>query len=206
MSPTERTRPMHYFDKECSSSERGDTRGRSKRERPSHNRSDSEAARYLAQFNSGSRSSSKQRESRPSTAGEDAVPGLSFTPTSPTFASVPYTPSIATSYRPARKNRYSSSFASHTEELVTPIMQDHEASSLSTITEKSAKASSVPILSISPPSGVGRPPQGPLSAGRIPHGPLSYEKRKTVPDNSPRQGSLKQLLHFEEMKLGASGG
>lgn len=187
---------MHYFDKESSGSERADSRGRTKRERPSHNRSDSEATRYLAQSHSGSRPSSKQRESRPSTAGEDTVPGLSFTPTSPASASVLYTPSTTASYRPARKNRYSASFANHTEELVTPIMQDPEASSLSTITEKSAKGSSVPNFSYSPPE----------ASGTLGTGTLLYEKMKTVSEASPRQGSLKQLFHHDKMRTGAKGG
>lgn len=198
MSPTQPDRPMHAARSDISVLDRDTGRTTShERLRPQRStidRSESEAAHYLASLHSNGRPASRQRPSRPSTAEEETMPSLSSTPMSPSNSSVAYTPASAASHRPftARKNRWSSSYANHSIDLVTPITDTPTApSSMSTVTEISAReGTSIPGLSIKTAEGTEM---------------LSYEKRKTLSGTtiSPARGSLKQLFCFDEMRSSA---
>lgn len=159
----------------------GTTRVRSRRIRPPVDRSESEAARYLAQFHSQDRPPSRPRGSRLASSTEDASPGLSSTASSLTSISTPPTPGSSLYQAPSRKNRWSSAFATQSLELVTPTSEQSPAlsSSLITVTAATAKEHCIPSVSMTPPED---------------H--LPFEKRKPVASSevSSGRGSLKQLF------------
>jgi hypothetical protein len=91
-------------------------------------RSDSEASRYLRKFQSSTSYSSetvrpyRPRYNRASTSQVNfaAAPSLSHTPASAVSFSLPYTPAT-TRPLPPRNNPHSSSYASKSIDLVTPL-------------------------------------------------------------------------------------
>lgn len=145
---------------------------------------DTEAARYLRQFQSQDGSSTRAwrpryNRSSTSTAAYSTAPSLSHTPTSTASVSLPYTPS--TRPLPLRQNPYNS-YGPRSIDLVTPFAAATTTapSSLRDYSLKSAATAST-------------------SAGVVEPG-LLYEKKSSLPPASPSQGSLKQLFRFNEMQ------
>jgi len=162
-------------------------------ERSNHHRRDSQAARYLRQFQSpASLSERSNRTPRPhynrsstSNAAFSNAPSLSHTPASSTAStSIPYTPSARP--LPPRTNPHSTSWSSKSVDLVTPFTKCssmHMTSvrgpdSFTTLTGLKTH----PISTTTTATGT--------AAGEM----LSYEKKASIPSISPGQGSLKQLL------------
>ncbi|KAF2126108.1 hypothetical protein P153DRAFT_369463 [Dothidotthia symphoricarpi CBS 119687] len=142
-------------------------------------RLDSEASRYLRQFQSSTYSPETTRPVRPhysSTSTSQfsfgAAPSLSHTPTSSYSFSLPYTPYTSATTRPLppRTNPHTSSYASKSIDLVTPLTAP------SSPKQYSYKA----------------PPISRTSASTI-EGELVYAK-SPVPSMSPANGSLGRLL------------
>lgn len=153
--------------------------------RPDFGRTETEAARYLAQFQSPG-TSPERRKSRPQyerAASHSNLPSLSHTP-----GSMPSTSSSYSMARPlpTRVNPYSASF-SKSVNLVTPLTSipppevasslNHECSSL----RSSASTS---------------------TAFRLAEGELSYQKKAFASELSPGKGSLQQLFSHDAMKSG----
>jgi len=143
-------------------------------------RQDSEASRYLRQFQSGTAPTetcarpTRPRYSRASTtqATFSAAPSLSHTPASLINFSLPYTPST----RPLgpRTNPHSTSYGAKSIDLVTPF------------TCASTTPSSPPHYSLK------SAPVSKTSTGNI-EGEIMYEK-SPIPSVSPANGSLGRLL------------
>lgn len=151
-------------------------------------RKDSEAARYLRQFQSQSaeatRTSWRPRYNRASTSttGFSIAPSLSHTPshtpTSTASASLAYSPSRPL---PMRNNPYNS-YASRSIDLVTPFV------TAPTTAPPSLKDSSLKSqATLSTTTGVAA-------------AEMMYEKKQSLPPASPGQGSLRQLFRFSEMQ------
>lgn len=149
-----------------------------KQERPPHERSGSEAAQYLSQFQSNQNRIARPRSSRNLTN----VPSLSSTPSS-TPSSVPFTPS-SERIRPLS----SRSFASKSIDLVLPAAVGPESPpSLETITSKTAD------MQIWAGRGELRENFDEEDSEGTPR--LSYEKRKYGGEQaSSAKSSLKTLL------------
>ncbi|KAF1987894.1 hypothetical protein K402DRAFT_329483 [Aulographum hederae CBS 113979] len=150
-----------------------------------HTRSESEAARYLRQFQSPSSLSEESRRTpRPrynrsstSMANMSIAPSLSHTPNSSVSMSMPYTPSA----RPLPpRTQHSSSYTSKSVDLVTPFapMPMASSESLTTLT------------------GLKTPPMTRSTTDFTAMGEMQYEKKSSLPSLSPGHGSLKQLLSF----------
>ncbi|OCK89407.1 uncharacterized protein K441DRAFT_667493 [Cenococcum geophilum 1.58] len=143
-------------------------------------RRDSEASRYLRQFQSTTAmAETSGRQTRPrynrspmSMVTMSAAPSLSHTPTSSASMSMPYTPSNRP--LPPRSNPHSSSYGSRSIDLVMPFTATAAASSLSQYSLKSAASSRTSIDAV--------------------EGEILYEKQSTIPTASPANGSLKQLF------------
>ncbi|KAF2248225.1 hypothetical protein BU26DRAFT_329508 [Trematosphaeria pertusa] len=143
-------------------------------------RTDSEASRYLRQFQSPAYSGEttvrprRPRYNRASTSQVtfSAAPSLSHTPASSVSFSLPYTPS--TRPLPRRTNPHSSSYGSRSIDLVTPW------------THASTAPSSPPQYSLK---------AAPISRTSTSHieGEILYEK-SPIPSVSPANGSLGRLL------------
>lgn len=142
---------------------------------------DSDASRYLRQFQSATASSTETavRPNRPrfnrastSQVTFSTAPSLSHTPASSVSLSMPYTPS--TRPLPPRTNPHSSSYSSKSIDLVTPWSGTYTAPS--------------------------SPPQYSLKAAPVSHtsintieGEILYAK-SPIPSMSPANGSLGRLL------------
>ncbi|KAJ9667087.1 hypothetical protein H2201_002922 [Coniosporium apollinis] len=145
---------------------------------------DTEAARYLRQFQSQDGSSTRTwrpryNRSSTSTAAYSTAPSLSHTPTSTASASLPYTPS--TRPLPLRQNPYNS-YGSRSIDLVTPFTAA-PTTAPSSLRDYSLKS----VATAATSAGV-------VEAG------LLYEKKSSLPPASLSQGSLKQLFRFNEMQ------
>jgi len=145
---------------------------------PVASRRDSEANRYLSQFQSSSLSPERQRRpqyARAHTSSNPPMPSLSHTPGSMV--------SVASSYSsprhlPYRTNPYGPPMGSRSTDLVVPI----NASS-------SINRDHAPL----------RTSAGTSTAFPIAEGELSYEK-KMVASPSPSTGSLQQLFSHDAMR------
>lgn len=150
-------------------------------ERPRPVRTESEASKYLRQFQSATAAvepyvrPDRPRYSRASTASQatsSAAPSLSDTPASSISYSMPYTPS--TRPLPPRTNPHVSSYGSRSIELVTPFSVGTTASSPPQYSLKSNAVSKT-------------------SPGTV-EGEILYEKRTPLPPVATVPGSLKSLF------------
>jgi hypothetical protein len=128
--------------------------------------SNSEAARYLRQFQSPAYSPETARSYRPRYASQvsfSAAPSLSHTPASSVSYSLPYTPATARPL-PPRHNPHSSSYGTKTIDLVTPVTApsspkyySHKTSPISTTSTSTIEGESVyaksPVPSLSAANG-----------------------------------------------------
>ncbi|KAF2497505.1 hypothetical protein BU16DRAFT_316011 [Lophium mytilinum] len=147
-------------------------------------RQDSEASRYLRQFQSAAAKTetSATRPTRPrynrastSHATMSAAPSLSHTPASSASMSMPYTPSNRP--LPPRNNPHSSSYkgyGSRSIDLVMPFTTGATAPSSLNYSLKSAASSRTEL--------------------GVVEGEIRYEKVARIPSVSPANGSLKQLF------------
>lgn len=150
--------------------------------RPSYGRTETEAARYLAQFSSPS-ASPEQRRYRPQyerASSHSNLPSLSHTPGSMASSS------SYSSARPlpSRTNPYSVSFGKSLD-LVTPltVMPAMTAPTNMSIENSSLRSSA-----------------STSTAFRVVEGELSYERKAFMSDLSPGKGSLKQLFSHDTIK------
>ncbi|KAI9712094.1 MAG: hypothetical protein M1820_001803 [Bogoriella megaspora] len=212
-SPTAR-RPLSFAFSETSSS----SEDISSDER-THQRSDSEAARYLQQFQSTTARTTRPRYSRGngSSTTTTTLPSLSHTPTS-TIAStsIPYTPS--TRPLPPRHNPHSTSLGSRGIDLVmpftlTPALPPTAPASLSSLPSPHTHThTTISPSSASTLKSAAVTQAAPIAADGV----LSYtkielpERRRTEgeageesrggQEKGQGQGSLKQLFRFGEMQ------
>lgn len=150
-------------------------------ERPSYDRNESEAARYLAQFASRDSTYGNQEfrylryGRRHASDDQSSAPSLSDTPTS--FAS---TAASVSSSRPLPKRTtpYSTSFKPGSVDLVTPVL----AVSASSLDAKDSSLRSSASTS---------------TTIRVAEGEMIYEKKPFSPSVSPRRGSLRQLFSHD---------
>jgi len=191
-SPT--TPNAHRFSySEASSDENGYSEDE---RRPSLFRHDSEAARYLSQFQSTIGldelvSRTPRRVTYHSQASISAAPSLSHTPTSTASMSVPYTPST----RPLpRRNNPWGSYGTKSTDLVQPFA----SMTMTTSTKEPVTAPST--FHQGSYSFKARPSTAAPSRGVVVEGELhSYEKLTTI-SSTPGHGSLKALLDFNKMQ------
>jgi hypothetical protein len=150
-------------------------------ERPQPTRTESEASKYLRQFQSATATvetsvrPDRPRYNRASTTSQatfSAAPSLSDTPASSVSYSMPYTPS--TRPLPPRTNPHISSYGSRSIDLVTPFTVATTASSPPQYSLKSN-----PVSKTSP--------------GTV-EGEILYEKRSPLPPAAPVHGSLRSLF------------
>ena len=154
-------------------------------------RPDSEASRYLRQFQSATAAHDPSvrpanrpllnRASVSQTTYGSAAPSLSHTPASSLSYSMPYTPST-TRPLPPRTNPHISSYGSRSIDLVTPC-------SAASASNSSVARSSPPSYSLK--SG---PVETAMSVGVVVEGEISYEKREPLVSVVPAHGSLKRLF------------
>lgn len=144
-------------------------------------RKDSEASRYLRQYQTATSTETAVRPVRPrynrastSQATLSNAPSLSHTPASSFSFSLPYTPS-STRPLPPRTNPHSSSFGAKSIDLVIPS----SVATSPTTTYPQYSLKSAPVLTTT-------------SIGPI-EGEILYEK-SPIPSLSPANGSLRQLF------------
>lgn len=150
-------------------------------------RCDSEAARYLRQFQNATSgfeisSAPTLERSDSSQTTTSAAPSLSHTPASMASTSMPYTPSARP--LPQRYSAQGSSYGPRSIDLVTPC------------TGVSSMAPPVP-------SDFGyllKSSAGSKTSLGLAEGEMLYEKKSSIPRISPGHGSLKQLFAFNEMQ------
>jgi hypothetical protein len=151
-------------------------------------RKESEAARYLRQFQSSASLAAEGQSSRSSrpryhrasasvtATTTSAAPSLSHTPASlASLASIPYTPSSNRPLLP-RKNPYSTSAGARSIELVTPF----------------TKLPTEPPPSITPYSLKSTPSSSTTIS--IAEGQMLYQKKTSLTTPLPGHGSLKELF------------
>lgn len=120
----------------------------------SDERQESEASRYLRQFQSSSYAADTVRPHRPrynrastSQVSFSAAPSLSHTPASSVSFSLPYTPAYVPSSRPLppRNKPHSSSYSSKSIDLVTPLTMPSSPKQYSHKTPPISRTSTNPI-------------------------------------------------------------
>jgi hypothetical protein len=149
---------------------------------------DSEAARYLRQFQTTAsqqevwiRPRPQMSRSSASIAAMSNAPSLSHTPASTASLSLPYTPSSRPLPPRSYHARASSSFSAKSVDLVLPY------------------ASQTPPTAPASVSHSFKTPAGARTYTENAEGELLYEKRRTIPCASPvTAGSLKKLLDFAD--------
>jgi len=156
--------------------------------RASYNRSESEAARYLAQFSSPNASPERRRrpqcDRQAHSLSHSTLPSLSHTPGS---LISPGTSFSSSRPLPSRTNPYSISFNSHSVDLITPLSGLPSLAAASSLGHENASRRSSASTS---------------TAYKVAEGGMSYEKKKqfNLSDMSTGRGSLKELLGTGSIK------
>lgn len=168
--------------------------------RPSTRRTESEAAKYLRQFQTGQASRPRSGRFNTSVPPPVSTPSLSHTPASSIDTSASYNfPALSSPYRPLPPRGGNMSFATRSVDLVTPIVSFHAPASWTS--SGRAFYSDHSMLATSLKS---YPAPTHASESHVESITESYKKRHSMPaaHRSPGQSSLMQLFKFEEMRAG----